>query len=108
MIIYTWAIAKWGNAHVDSLFCDRIGELLSDVYPELKPWGKPSTSATGELMYRTRSWSQIIKNIFSNVRQCKVSAAGCGLLWVVGCGLWAVGCGLWAVGCGLWAVGCGL
>jgi len=38
-VIYTWAVAKFGNAHVDSMFCDRIGHLLEVKYPELKPWG---------------------------------------------------------------------
>ena len=35
-MIYTWAVAKFGNAHVDSMFCDRIGHLLEVKYLELK------------------------------------------------------------------------
>ena len=72
-VIYTWAVAKFGNAHVDSMFCDRIGHLLEVKYPELKPWGKPFVDEeTKRLVVKPRSWSSIIKNRFSNVRSSKV------------------------------------
>ena len=74
-IIYEWAIAKWGNAHVDTLFCDKVGELLHERWPLLKPWGKPLIDAeSGKEIVKQRCWSEIIKNRFGNVRSAKVRA----------------------------------
>ena len=73
-IIYEWAIAKWGNAHVDSLFTDKVGELLSKRWPLLKPWGKPLKDESGKEIVKERNWSEIIKNRFGNVRHSKVAA----------------------------------
>ena len=64
-VIYEWAFAKWGNAHVDSPFCDRMEQLLSNVWPDLQPWGKSRENP------RPRRWSHMILNRFSNVRQSK-------------------------------------
>jgi hypothetical protein len=55
--VWCWAVGKWGNLHVDQSFCDRIGEMLEERWPYLKPWGgKP------------RDWSILVKNRFMNAR----------------------------------------
>ena len=64
-IIYKWVIATYGNAHVDVNFCERMEELLSELWPRLEPWGK------GTDYPRPRRWSLILKNRFPNVRESK-------------------------------------
>lgn len=59
--IFCWAVAKWGNMHVDALFCERMEEILHKRWPKLKDWGKSP-----------RTWSEIIANHFANVREAKV------------------------------------
>ena len=56
--VWSWAVARWGNLHVDQLFCDRMDELLSEKWPNLKNWGG-----------KQRDWSTIMKHRFSNARE---------------------------------------
>lgn len=60
--VYVWAIGEWANLHADEAFCDRMHELLTAKYPNLKPWGANAETP------RTRTWFDIIKNRFSNAR----------------------------------------
>lgn len=60
--VYVWALGEWANLHADEAFCERMHEILTPIYPKLKPWG--ASSATPRL----RTWFEIIKNRFSNVR----------------------------------------
>ena len=61
--VWSWAVARWGNLHVDQMFCDRMEELLSEKWPILKEWGgKP------------RDWSTIMKHRFSNAREANDGA----------------------------------
>ena len=61
-----WVIAKYGTIHVDAEFCERMEELLLEMWPILQPWkGK------------TRSWKDIIINRFSNMRQAEKVWASC-------------------------------
>ena len=60
--VWQWAILKWGNAHSDALFNDRMGVLLHALWPLLKPWGFKSSTP------RERTWAGIIENRFTNAR----------------------------------------
>ena len=61
--VWSWAIAKWGNLYVDQMFCDRMDELLSEKWPNLKNWGG-----------KQRDWSTIMKHRFSNAREANDGA----------------------------------
>ena len=72
-LIFAWILSKFGNVHTDSMFNDRIGALLSEKWPLIKPYGKPYVDErTGQEIQRIRTWSEIIKNRFSNQRGAKV------------------------------------
>ena len=56
-LVWQWIFTKYGSIHVDAAFCEKVEELLSELWPKLKPWGK-----------KDRSWAQIIANRFTNAR----------------------------------------
>ena len=55
--VWAWAIAKWGNLHVDQQFCDTMCDLLSARWPNIQEWGG-----------KERDWATIIRNRFGNAR----------------------------------------
>ena len=61
--VFKWAVAKYNNLYADSSFCDRVGEILADKWPNLKPWSSLSSTP------KPRNWSAIIANRFNNVRE---------------------------------------
>ena len=55
--VWQWVFSEYGSVHVDLAFCEKIEELLNELWPKLKPWnGRP------------RTWASIIANRFTNVR----------------------------------------
>ena len=55
--VWQWIFSEYGSVHVDAAFCEKMEELLNEMWPKLKPWnGRP------------RTWAGIIANRFSNVR----------------------------------------
>ena len=64
-LIYAWVVAKFGNTHVDTNFCETLEDLLLQRWPLLDPWGKFGAHP------RPRRWAAIIKNRFPNVRESK-------------------------------------
>lgn len=56
--VWAWAVAQWGNLHVDHIFLEHMETLLDEKWPKLKPWGG-----------KDRVWYTIIKNRFGNARE---------------------------------------